>query len=153
MAPALSDERSTLMPWKDPLQATIPQIRDGYIAAVYYGQRRSGDFYDFWRAGSQRVLFGLFDVAGDLRQTRPIVVALQQKFRSSGARLLESAAANESESMLELWLETNRAVMKAAGGVHSCPAFLACYSEELGILNYVNAGHTPALVRDPQHVT
>jgi serine phosphatase RsbU (regulator of sigma subunit) len=152
MAPVLSHSRAALMPWKDPLQATIPQVRDGYMAAVYYGQRRSGDFYDFLRAGPQRVLFGLFDVAGDLRRTRPIVIALQQKFRSSGARLLESSDANESESMLELWLEMNRAVMKTASGVHSCPAFLACYNEDLGILCYVNAGHTPALVRDQQQV-
>jgi len=55
--------------------------------------------------------------------------------------------------MLELWLEMNRAVMKTAAGVHSCPAFLACYNEELGILCYVNAGHTPALVRDQKQVT
>src|SRR5437867_4305820 len=114
MAPVLSDSRTTLMPWKDPLQAAIPQIRDGYMAAVYYGQRRSGDFYDFLRPGTQRVLFGLFDVAGDLRRTRPIVIALQQKFRAAGALLLESNDANESESMLELWLEMNRAVMKTA---------------------------------------
>src|SRR5437762_7777199 len=153
MAPVLSDSRPTLMPWKDPLQATIPQIRDGYMAAVYYGQRRSGDFYDFLRTGDQRVLFGLFDVAGDLRRTRPVVIALQQKFRSAGARLFELNDANEPESMLELWLEMNRAVMKTAGGVHSCPAFLACYNEDLGLLCYVNAGHTPALVRDQQHVT
>ena len=152
MAPVLSHSRAALMPWTDPVQATIPQIRDGYMAAVYYGQRRSGDFYDFLRAGPQRVLFGLFDVAGDLRRTRPIVIALQQKFRSVGARLLETSDANESESMLELWLEMNRAVMKTAAGVHSCPAFLACYNEELGILCYVNAGHTPALVRDHHQV-
>jgi len=61
------------MPWKDPLQANIPQIRDGYLGAVYYGQRRSGDFYDFVRPTPDRVLFGLFDVAGDLKQTRDIV--------------------------------------------------------------------------------
>jgi phosphoserine phosphatase RsbU/P len=141
-----------MMPWKDPLQAKIPQIRDGYLGAVYYGQRRSGDFYDFVRPSAERVLFGLFDVAGDLKQTRDIVVALQQKFRSSGARLFEDADANETERLLELWIEVNRAVMAAAGGVHSCPAFLACYNEEIGTLSYVNAGHTPGLVRDDSKV-
>src|SRR5713226_8347393 len=146
--PPLLNQRSAFMPWKDPLQASIPQIRDGFMAAVYYGQRCSGDFYDFLRIAPERVLFGLFDVAGDLQQTRSIVVAIQQKFRTRGARLLESSDTNESESMLELWLELNRALMKAAGGVHSCPAFIACYNEELGTLCYVNAGHTSGLVRD-----
>src|SRR5690349_18595568 len=129
MATLLND-RPALMPWKDPLQASIPQIRDGFMAAVYYGQRCSGDFYDFLRVGPGRVLFGLFDVAGDLERTRGIVVAIQQKFRSTGSSLLTSSDTNESESILELWLELNRALMKAAGGVHSCPAFIACYNEE-----------------------
>jgi phosphoserine phosphatase RsbU/P len=154
MATALNDERAALMPWKDPLQAKIPQIRDGFMGAVYYGQRRSGDFYDFLRVSPERVLFGLFDVAGDLlQQTRGIVFALQQKFRSSGAGLLEPSEANESESMLELWLEMNRSVMKTAAGVHSCPAFLGCYNEELSTLCYVNAGHTPGLVRDMRQIS
>jgi phosphoserine phosphatase RsbU/P len=146
MATALNGNPE-LMPWKDPLQASIPTIRDGYMAAVYYGQRRSGDFYDFVRSGPERVLLGLFDVAGALQQTRPIVVALQRKFRSAGAQLLE-ASGNEPESMLELWLQLNRAVMKSAGGVHSCPAFIGCYNEGLRTLCYVNAGHTPGLLRD-----
>ncbi len=100
--PPLLNQRSAFMPWKDPLQANIPQIRDGFMAAVYYGQRCSGDFYDFLRIGPERVLFGLFDVAGDLHRTRAIVVAIQQKFRSTGASLLESSDTNESEAMLEL---------------------------------------------------
>src|SRR5260370_22626100 len=108
MATALNDERAALMPWKDPLQAKIPQIRDGFMGAVYYGQRRSGDFYDFLRVSPQRVLFGLFDVAGDLQQTRRIVFALQQKVRSSGSWMLEVRDANESESMLALWPLVNR---------------------------------------------
>src|SRR5258708_20351334 len=110
MATVLND-RPALMPWKDPLQASIPQIRDGFMAAVYYGQRCSGDFYDFLRIGPERVLFGLFDVAGDLQRTRGIVVAMQQKFRSLGASLLEPSDINESEGILELWLQLTRVFM------------------------------------------
>jgi sigma-B regulation protein RsbU (phosphoserine phosphatase) len=152
MSTVLSSERPVIMPWKDPVQAKIPQIRDGYMGAVYYGQRRSGDFYDFVRPSPDRVLFGLFDVAGDLQQTREIVVALQQKFRSSGARLFEDANANETERLLELWIEINRAVMVSAARVCPCPAFLGCYNEEIGTLSYVNAGHTPALLRDDSKI-
>jgi len=152
MPTVLSDNKPAMMPWRDPLQAKIPAIRDGYMGAVYYGQRRSGDFYDFLRSSPQRVLFGLFDVAGDLQQTRPIVVTLQQNFRDLGSRLLAVQDANESEAILELWIEMNRALMKAAGGVHSCPAFLGCYNDDLGTMCYVNSGHTPGLLREGQEV-
>lgn len=150
--PPVLNPRSSPLPWIDPLQASIPQIRDGFMAAVYYGQRCSGDFYDFLRVGPERVLFGLFDVAGDLQRTRGVVVAIQQKFRSLGATLLQPDDANESEAMLELWIELNRALMQAAGGVHPCPAFIACYNEELRTLVYINSGHTPGLVRDPERI-
>ncbi len=153
MPTVLSDDKPAMMPWTDPLQAKVPAIRDGYLGAVYYGQRRSGDFYDFVRSCPQRVLFGLFDVAGNLPQTRPIVVAVQRKFRDSGARLLASETANESEAILELWIEMNRAIMKVAGGVHSCPAFLGCYNDDLGTLCYLNSGHTPGLLRDNHEIS
>jgi phosphoserine phosphatase RsbU/P len=137
----------------DPLQPEIPNVRDGYLAAVYYGQRRSGDLYDFVRVSATRVLLGLFDVAGDLEQTRPILVPLQQKFRTLGALILQTDGSNEAEAMLELWVELNRTVMQAAGGVHPCPAFIGCYNEELKTLTYVNAGHTPGLLRSGREVT
>ena len=138
------------MPWKDPVQATVPQIRDGYMAAVYYGQRCGGDFYDFLRVSAERVLFGLFDIAGDLKRSRAIVVALQEKFRTAGERLLGPDDANEAEALLELWLELNRTIMTVAGGVRSCPAFLGCYNDDVGTLSYINSGHIPPLIRDPQ---
>jgi serine phosphatase RsbU (regulator of sigma subunit) len=47
----------------------------------------------------------------------------------------------------------NRAIMEAAGGVHSSPAFAGCYNEDLGIVCYFNSGHTPALVRDAAGVS
>src|SRR6266481_3513724 len=114
MAPVLSHSRAALMPWTDPVQATIPKIRDGHMAAVYYGQRRSGDFYDFVRITRDRVLLAMFDVAGGLQQAHAIMFPLQQAFRSGGELLFSSPATNEPESMLELWLRLNKAVMNAA---------------------------------------
>lgn len=136
------------IPCRDPLQACIPKVRGGDLGAVYYGQRLKGDFYDIVRVSDDRVLFGLFDVAGDLKETRPIVLVLQETFRRVGEERLHSHGSNETEAMLELWIEMNRAVMNTAGGVHSCPAFIGCYNEDLHTVSYVNAGHTPGLVRD-----
>lgn len=132
---------------EDPARAIIPEIRQGELAAVYYGQRSRGDFYDFVRASPLRVLFGLFDIAGKLEQTRGIELSLQEEFRAAGSELLQGAEINESQAMMELWLRLNQTIMKVAG-VHSCPAFLACYNEDLATLTYVNAGHTPGLVKD-----
>lgn len=137
---------------KEPIPASIPRLRGAELAAVYYGQRRSGDYYDCLRVNRDGVLFGLFDVAGGLEETRPIAVALQQAFRSSGAHLLASQDGNMLEAMHELWLRLNRAVMVASGGVHSCPAFLGCYNEAVMTLTYVNAGHPPAACRDSSSV-
>ena len=144
--------RVALMPWKDPLQATIPEIRSGSLGAVYYGQRRSGDFYDFVSVPPQRVLFGLFDVAGDLEQARKITASLQKKFRSLGAKLFEAEETDEPNSLLKLWIEMNRAILKYAGGVHACSAFIGCYDDVGGTVWYVNAGHIPALVRHKRQI-
>ena len=50
--------------------------------------------------------------------------------------------------MTELCLRLNHTILQVEDGVRSCPAFAGCYNEDLGILCYINAGHTPALVRD-----
>ena len=140
------------IPGQDPLQATIPKIRQGSLAAIYYGQRRSGDFYDFLRVKDDRVLFGLFDVAGRLRETKPIMLALQEGFRCRGSRLFSGRENNEVDALLELWVDLNSRLMEAAGGVHSCPAFLGCYNEEIQLLTYLNAGHNPGLFWDGERV-
>ena len=119
---------------------------------MYYGQRRSGDFYDFIRCSPERVLFGLFDVAGDLEQARPIMVAMQKKLRKLSAELLAKDGVNEMEAMAEMWIRLNREVMRVAGGVHQCAAFVGCYNEHLQTVSYVNAGPTPGLLRDDKQV-
>lgn len=132
----------------EPLHAEVPELRDAEVAAVYYGQRQGGDFYDFVRVTEERVLFGLLDVAGSFEENRAIVSATQTTFRDLGTRLFATNDVNEADAMAELCLELNRTVMHAAQGVRVCPAFVGCYNENLGVVCYFNAGHTPGLVRD-----
>lgn len=136
---------------EEPARAIIPEIRDGDLAALYYGQRQRGDFYDFARVSPERVLFGLFDIAGNLEESRRVELPLQNQFRTSGAELLCDSGSNESQAMMELWIRLNHTIMQAVG-VHACPAFLACYNEDLSTVTYVNAGHTPGLVRDEKAI-
>ncbi len=132
----------------EPTRAEVPELRDAALAALYYGQRQAGDFYDFIRVHPQRVLFGLLDVAGSVNDNRAIVSAAQQAFRALGASLFAPDDVNEADAMSELCLHINRAVLNAAKGVRACPGFVGCYNESLGVVCYFNAGHTPGLVRD-----
>ena len=136
-----------------PEQAKVPELRDAQIAAVYYGQRISGDFYDFLRVSPHRVVFGLLDAAGHLGDNREILNAAQQTFRSLAAQLFADEDMNESEAMIELCIQLNRTILQTAGRVHSCPAFAGCYNENLGTICYFNAGHTAGLLRDSTGIT
>ena len=125
-------------PPEPPLHSEVPELRDAAIAALYYGQRQAGDFYDFIRVHPQRVLFGLLDAAGNLEDTRAILSAAQRTFRTLGATLFAEDDINEADAMSELCHQLNCTVLDAAKGVHSCPAFAGCYNEGLGILCYCN---------------
>jgi sigma-B regulation protein RsbU (phosphoserine phosphatase) len=128
------------------------EVEGAEMAVAYFSSRAGGDFYDFVRVSPTRVLFGLLDVAGKREQNRPILVAAQECFRTGGAELFTKDDINESEAMTELARRLNVEIMRAAGGVKSCPAFTGCYNEELGTVCYVNAGHTPGLLRDDSSV-
>lgn len=137
----------------EPVAAAFPVLRNADIAASFAGQRSAGDFYDSIRVSPSRVLFGLLDVAGRREQNLDILATAQRVFREVGLALLSPPEANETDAMSELCLQLNRAIMDAAGGVHSSPAFAGCYNEDLGILCYFNSGHTPALVRHAAEVS
>ena len=139
--------RKPVLP-REPVHADVPQLRAATMAAVYYGNRMGGDFYDFLRVSPQRILFGLLDVAGRLEDNHDIVTSAQQTFRSLGADLFAKEDVNEAEAIIELCLQLNRTILNTAGSVHSSPAFAGCYDENMGTVWYFNAGHTPGLVRD-----
>jgi len=140
--------RKKPLPIRDPVHAEVPELQRASLAAVYYGQRLGGDFYDFLRVSPNRVLFGLLDVAGLLEENRDIVAAAKNTFRSVGTELFSKDDVNEAEAMMELCLQLNRSILQSAGSVRSCAAFAGCYDENLGTVCYFNAGHTPGLVRD-----
>ena len=139
-------------PRTDPLHSDVPALRQAEIAAIYHGNRMAGDFYEFLRVSPQRVLFGLFDIAGRREDTREILIAAQSTFRTLAPQLFAGEDFNEPAAMIELSQQLNRTILHSAG-VRSCPAFIGCYNEDLGTVCYANAGHTPALLRDPGGIT
>jgi len=130
----------------------IPSLQGAELAVAYFSSRAGGDLHDFRRVGPNRFLFGLLDVAGKRETSGPVLQAAQACFRSSAEELFVADELNESDAMIELARRLNLEIMRAAGGVRSCPAFAGCYNEELGTVCYVNAGHTPGLLRDDASV-
>jgi serine phosphatase RsbU (regulator of sigma subunit) len=131
----------------EPSRADCPQLSGADIAGVVHGERVGGDFYQFARATPTRVLFGLLDVAGAHKENHGIVEAANQTFQEKGPKCLASEELNEADAMMEFCHELNVSIVGAAHGVRTCAAFLGCYNEELGTVCYVNAGHTPGLLR------
>ncbi|HSS98192.1 MAG TPA: SpoIIE family protein phosphatase [Terriglobales bacterium] len=133
----------------EPVSSQVPALQAGELAAMYYGERKGGDFYDFLRVSPNRVVFGLLDVAGRSEENHVIVAAAKKTFREKSLELLSSDTVNEADAMTEICLRLNHTILEIeTDGVRSCPAFVGCYNESLGILCYTNAGHTPALLRD-----
>jgi phosphoserine phosphatase RsbU/P len=141
------------LPFRCPVHAQVPELLQAELAAVYYGQRMGGDFYDFVRVNPKQVLFGLLDVAGRLEENHAIVNAAQQTLRTLGTALFSKEDSNDAESMIELCLQLNRTIIAASDRVHSCPAFAGVYDERLGTITYFNAGHPAGLVRDHTGIT
>jgi len=137
-----SDDRAA-----SPTDAALPQLAGADIAGLIYGQRMGGDFYQFARASGQRVVFGLLDVAGDSKENQGIVVAANLAFREQGPARLADEEVNEADAMMEFCQALNASIRSAASGIHTCAAFLGCYNESLGTVCYINAGHTPGLLR------
>lgn len=138
----------TETPRVEPVPTVFPKLDGADIAAVFVGKRLAGDFYDSIRVSPERVLIGLLDVAGRRDENRNLLVASQEIFRTLGSELFSPPDINESDAMTELCLHINRKLIDVCCGVHSCPAFIACYHEKFGTLCYTNAGHTPALLDD-----
>ena len=150
---SLFKRREMVLPHTDPRHSDVPVLRRAEIAAVYHSQRVAGDFYEFLRVGPSRVLFGLFDVAGRREDTRAILIAAQNTFRTLAPKLFAGEDFNEAEAMVGLCHEINCTILQVAGGIRSCPAFIGCYNEDLGTVCYTNAGHTPGLLRDDSGIT
>jgi serine phosphatase RsbU (regulator of sigma subunit) len=129
-------------------QAESQTLRGADLAVAYSSSRAGGDFHDFLRVSPNRFLFGLLDVAGKREANASVLEAAKACFRSSAEQLFAAPELNESDAMVELSRRLNLEIMRAARGVRSCPAFAGCYNEDLGTVCYVNAGHTPGLLRD-----
>lgn len=139
--------------FRQPQPACLPALKNSSVSALYRAARVGGDFYDFLLTDSSRLVFLLLDIAGKREQALDIAAAVQDRFRELVPKIFHGEDINESDATAELVINLNRVIMQTVGGVRCAPAFVGCYREAFGTLTYVNAGHTPALLKDADGVT
>jgi serine phosphatase RsbU (regulator of sigma subunit) len=132
---------------RQPKTAQFPEMRSGEVAALYRAARVGGDYFDFVKAGD-KLVFILMDVAGQRDHALHVAAAVQEVLHKQAPILLKDGA--DEPAVTGLSLELNRVVLDSAQGVCCAPAFLGCYDQEIHTVSYVNAGHTPGLLKDDQ---
>ena len=138
--------------YRQPARSPVPELDGVDVAAVYRGARTGGDFFEFLGVGDSRLLVLLLDIAGKREEALHIAAGVQDRFRELAPQKFRADDLNEAEAVTETLIDLNQAVIRMAGGVRCAPGFLGCYNRDLGTITYVNAGHTPALLRDGNDV-
>ena len=137
---------------RKPEPSVVPHLQTASMAALYRAARVGGDFFDCATVRG-RLVFFLLDIAGKREQALDIAAGLQRVFREDGIKLFQGSPLNEADALSDLTILFNRTLIQLANGVRCAPAFLACYEEDLGTIFYINAGHTPALLRDREGIS
>lgn len=119
---------------------------------MVHGARLGGDFYHFMRTTAHRVVFGLLDVAGQRSENQHIIADTRAAFQEAARARFGHEDINEADAMMEFCMDLNAAIRRSASAVCVCAAFVGCYSEDFGTICYVNAGHTPGLLRHENEV-
>jgi serine phosphatase RsbU (regulator of sigma subunit) len=132
-------------PVKQPKPAQIPELKSAEVAALYRQARSGGDYFDFIAVGN-KFLFILMDIAGKREKALSVAAAVQDKLQARAPQLLEHG--EDAGAVTSLALELNKLVIEAAAGVCCAPAMIGCYDDEINTVSYINAGHTPGLLRD-----
>jgi len=104
------------------------------------------------RTAPHRVVFGLLDVAGHRTENHAIIAATHDTFQQVACIKFSDEDVNEADAMMEFCMELNATIRRSASSVCVCAAFVGCYSEDFGTICYVNAGHTPGLLRHGNEV-
>jgi len=134
-------------PGRIPQYSKIPTMQFVEVAAKYRATRVGGDYFDF-HTEPGRLLFLLMDIAGKRESALHIAAAAQDIFRNMSHDRFSHDDAEDATVLTDMVIAMNKAVITEAGGVCHAPCFFGCYQEEIHVLTYINAGHTPAVLRD-----
>src|SRR5579872_7156413 len=135
-------------PGRMPQASSVPAMQHIEVAAKYRSTRVGGDYFDFMVAPGGRLLFVLMDIAGKREGALHIAAAAQDVFRNMSMERFSREDAEDAGVITDVLIAMNKAVIQEAGGVCHAPCFFGCYQEEIHVLTYINAGHTPAVLCD-----
>jgi len=119
---------------------------------MYRAARIGGDFYDFMFADSC-LIFMFLDIAGRRDEALDVAAVVQQRFQQIAPEIFQDGRGNRNDQITDLAIELNRSIIEASHGVRCAPGFLGCYDEAVGFVSYINAGHTPAMLKDEDGIT
>ena len=108
------------------------------FASMDAAKEVGGDFYDFWLVDSSRLAFLVADVSG-----KGIPGAL---FMMRAKTLIKNLA-ESGLSVAEAFTEANKELCENNEAEMFVTAWMGMLDTQTGILEYVNAGHNPPLVR------
>ena len=135
---------------RNPKPFPFPKLATVDLAAQYKAARVGGDFFDVMHVAKTKLLFILMDIAGKRETALHIAAAAQDVFRQCGTEFYQDPNVEDGDAITHLLLEVNKAIMAAAAGVCFAPAFIGCYDENITTLSYINAGHTPGILKDSE---
>ncbi len=135
---------------RNPKPFPFPKLATVDLAAQYRAARVGGDFFDVMPVGQSKLLFVLMDIAGKRETALHLAAAAQDVFRNCGTEFYADPDVEDGDAITHILLEMNKSIMVAAKGVCCAPAFIGCYDEQITTLSYINAGHTPAILKDEQ---
>ena len=122
----------------------IPERNDLDIYALYQPhQEVGGDYYDFFQVSENETVFCMADISG-----KGISAALLM----SNFQAMMHAILEYDRDMEKLVRSLNNRLLKNTKGEKFITAFIALYNHETNVLQYVNAGHQPALFYNGKEV-
>lgn len=120
------------------IPSSLPQDDHFDFAAVYKPVRQiGGDYYDFIRLSEREVLFCMADVSGKGVAAALLMANFQAYLR---------ARVSVNADLQSLVIELNDHVVQAAKGEKFITLFIARYTQDNQMLEYVNAGHNPPIL-------
>lgn len=118
----------------------FPELLDSFdlFAETHSAKEVGGDFYDFFRIGSDKVAFLIADVSG-----KGIPAAL---FMMRARTILKNYALS-GYSPEEIMTRSNDRLCEHNDACMFVTLFFAVYNLKTGTLEYVNGGHNPPFIR------
>lgn len=128
------------------LPQKLPKNKSFDVSAFYKAhQQVGGDYYDFMELNENEVMICMADVSGKGVSAAFLMANFQAHLRA--------IFTYRNGDLIEIVNELNKTVMQTAMGEKYITMFLGLYKKSTRTLSYVNCGHNPPVIADPNGYT